>query len=402
MLHQVTNNPRSALNYNPLGCYFGTTTASAFYPAAVAELWHWTGDRAQVEPFIEPALRALGWLDEYGDLDGDGFYEYKTRSEQGLKNQGWKDSSDGIIYEDGTVVPDPIATCEEQAFVYAAKFEFSEVLWWFDRKEEARRLFEQAQALKQRFNDAFWLPEKRYVAMGLDPDDRPIASVGSDPCHAMTAGILDDDLVGPVVERMFADEMFSGWGVRTLSADHPGYNPYSYHRGSVWPAEQGAFALALARYGMYEQLHRLSRAQFEAANLFNHARLPEVFSGHHRGARHPFPAFYPDANSPQAWSASSVFSHLQAMLSLYPYAPLDLLIVDPHLPDWLSDITLRGLRVGEARVTLHFFRKDGRTDYDIVDQSGPLHVVRQPSPWSLTSGFAERTRDALTSLLPGK
>jgi glycogen debranching enzyme len=187
--------------------------------------------------------------------------------------------------------------------------------------------------------------------------------------------------------------------VRTLSADHPAYNPYSYHRGSVWPVEQATFALGFMRYGLERELHRLTRAQFEAAALFDHHRLPELFSGHRRSLACPFPALYPRANSPQAWSASATVCFLQALLGLYPYAPLRTLLVDPRLPEWLPEITLRDLRVGDAVVSLRFFRgEQGASDYQVIDQRGRLHVVRQPSPWSLSATLGERLTDLLGSL----
>jgi glycogen debranching enzyme len=202
-------------------------------------------------------------------------------------------------------------------------------------------------------------------------------------------------------DRLFEDDLFSGWGIRTLSDRHPAYNPYSYHRGSVWPAEHGSFALGFLRYGLHGHLERMCRAQFEAAALFDFCRLPELFTGHHRDAMHPLPAHYPQANAPQAWSASAVWSMLQAMLGVYPYAPLRLLLIDPHLPDWLPDITLENLHVGKSVVSLRFHRdRRGHTDFDVLSKRGRLHIVRQPSPWSLTASFGERLIDGLSSLLP--
>src|SRR5437867_4550343 len=188
--------------------------------------------------------------------------------------------------------------------------------------------------------------------------------------------------------------MFSGWGIRTLSSAHPAYNPYSYHRGSVWPVEQGTFAIGFTRYGLHDDTERLCRAQFEAAALFDYERLPELFSGHQRDADHPFPALYPRANWPQAWSSSAVFCFLQALLGLYPYAPLHILLLDPHLPSWLPEITLHHLRVGDAAATIRFYRtKEGTSTYEILDLRGRLHVIWQPSPWSLTASAGERLKD---------
>ena len=403
MLHQAESGPLAILNVNPLRRYYGSITTSGFYPVIVSELWHWTGDKELVRRFVEPALKALRWLDDYADLDRDGFYEYQTRSEQGVRNQGWKDSDDAIVHEDGSQAPVPIATCEEQGFVYLAKLHLSELLWWLDEKEDARRLYHEATELKKRFNEAFWMEDRGFVAMALDADKRQVKSIGSNAGHCLATGIVEEAFVRKTADRLFADDMFSGWGIRTLADHNPAYNPYSYHRGSVWPVEHGSFAVGFVRYGLHDHVERVCRAQFEAASLFDFYRLPELFTGHHRDADHPFPAHYPNANSPQAWSASAVWCLLQTMLGVYPYAPLNLLLVDPHLPVWLPEITVRNLHVGAAVIDLRFYRtKSGDSDYDVLDQRGSLHVVRQPSPWSLTASFGERLKDAFSSLLPGK
>lgn len=403
MIHQMDSGPLATLNFNPLACYFGSITTSGFYPVVVSELWHWTGDKELVQPLLESALRSLRWLDTYADLDRDGFYEYQTRSEQGVRNQGWKDSNDAIVYEDGSQVEAPIATCEEQGFVYLAKLHISELLWWLDRKDEAKHFYHEAEELKKRFNDTFWMEEEGFFALGLDSQKRKIRSITSNPGHCLAAGIVDQTLVQRTADRLMREDLFNGWGIRSLSSAHPAFNPYSYHLGSVWPVEQATFALGFMRYGLHAEVERISRGQFEAAAIFAARRLPELFSGHQRDSDHPFPAHYPGASSPQAWSASAVFSLLQSILGLYPYAPLNMLMLDPHLPEWLPQITLANLRVGDAAVTIRFFRKEnGTSDYELIDKRGSVHVLRQPSPWSLTATFAERLKDALVSLLPGK
>ncbi|HEU4521859.1 MAG TPA: amylo-alpha-1,6-glucosidase, partial [Thermoanaerobaculia bacterium] len=400
MLHEMHPGPLSALNFNPRARSYSSTTTSALYPFLVAELWHWTGDKRMIEPFVEPAMAALRWLDRHADLDGDGFYEYKTKSSDGVRNQGWKDSDDAIVDDAGRLVEPPIATCEEQGFAYISKLHFSELLWWLGRRAEALSLFAQAEELKKHFNDAFWDERLQFFAMGLDSRKRRIASISSNVGHCVATAICDGDRVPAVVARLFQPDLFTGWGIRTLSPDHPSFNPYSYHRGSVWPVEHGTFALGFMRYGMHDRVQQIARAQFEAAALFDHYRLPELFSGHGRDEAHPFPAVYPNTNTPQAWSASAVYSLLQAMLGLYPYAPLKMLVVDPHLPEWLPEITLDGLRVGRARITIRFRRRgNGRTEFRVLEQKGKLHVVRQALPWSLTTTFADRLRDFLASLI---
>jgi glycogen debranching enzyme len=389
------------LGITPRQRYYGSVTTSGFYPVVLAELWHWTGDRQLVEHLLPTALDALEWLDRDSDRDHDGFYEYRTRSRAGVEHQAWKDSHDAIVDADGREVAPPIATCEEQAFVYVAKLHLAEVCWWLERKDAARRLWRDARELKERFNDRFWMEPEGFYAMGLDAADRPIRSISSNPGHCLAAGIVDTERAAKTADRLMAPDLFSGWGIRTLSATNPAYNPYSYHRGSVWPVEQGSFAMGFLRYGLHDHLARLTRAAFDAAAIFEHGRLPELFAGHARTADQPFPALYPQANSPQAWSASALLLMVQAVLGLYPYAPLRALFVDPHLPAWLPSLTLRGLRVGEASVDLRFERHaSGRSDFAVLEKRGRLHVIRQPSPWSLTAGAGERIRDVIESLLP--
>lgn len=401
LLHEAHTGPTSVLGITPRQRYYGSVTTSGFYPVVLAELWHWTGDRQLVEHLLPTALDALEWLDRDSDRDHDGFYEYRTRSRAGVEHQAWKDSHDAIVDANGREVAPPIATCEEQAFVYVAKLHLAEVCWWLERKDAARRLWRDARELKERFNDRFWMEPEGFYAMGLDAADRPIRSISSNPGHCLAAGIVDTERAAKTADRLMAPDLFSGWGIRTLSATNPAYNPYSYHRGSVWPVEQGSFAMGFLRYGLHDHLARLTRAAFDAAAIFEHGRLPELFAGHARTADQPFPALYPQANSPQAWSASALLLMVQAVLGLYPYAPLRALFVDPHLPAWLPSLTLRGLRVGEASVDLRFERHaSGRSDFAVLEKRGRLHVIRQPSPWSLTAGAGERIRDVIESLLP--
>ncbi len=400
-VHQMETGPLAALRYNPHERYYGSLTGPGFYPVVLSNLWHWTGNDDVIRRFLDPALQGLAWLERDAKRD-DGFYAYQTRSEQGVKNQAWKDSYDAIVYPDGSQVQAPIAPTEFQAFVFASKVRISEMLWWLGQRDDSRRLFDEAIALRDRFDESFWMEDEGCFGMGLDPAGELIRSIGSESAHAVAAGIVKPEKVERTVQRLFQPDMFSGWGLRTLSALHPAFNPFSYHRGSVWPAEQAAFCMGLMRYGFHERLHLVAKAQLEAAALFEYCRLPELFSGHQRDDRHPLPALYPHADSPQAWSASAVPCMIQAMLGLFPYAPLHALFIDPHLPEWLPVLRLRDLRVGDARVDIRFRRHDnGETGYQVLDMRGSLHVVRQPSPWSVTAGFGERLIDAVASFLPG-
>jgi glycogen debranching enzyme len=399
MLHEAHPGPVSILKYNPRERYYGSITASSFYTIALSEYWHWTGNRETVEPLIEPALQALSWLDNYAKLENS-FYGYKTRSEQGVEHQSWKDSGDSMVAEDGSPVKAPIACCEEQGYVYAAKLRMAEMLVWFERKNVARRLLGEANDLRQRFNQKFWMPDLRYFAMGLDSRGRPIRSIASNPLHAMRSGIIDSAHIQDCVERLLQRDLFSGWGIRTLSSDHPAYDPYSYHRGSVWPTEAGAMAVGLKLYGLDDRLAQLCLSQFEAIQLCESYQLPEAFSGHPRDEWHPIPALYPKSCSPQAWSASAVISLVQALLGIYPYAPLNVLLLDPSLPEWLPELTLENLHIGDATLDLRFQRTNsGHTTYQVLNQTGRLDIIRESSPWSVRKGIGTRVTGALSRLL---
>jgi glycogen debranching enzyme len=400
ILHQAHTGPLAALYFNPHMHYYGTITAPAYFPLSLVNLWRWTGHEETVSKFVDPALKALRWLDEYATLRDDGFYYYKTLSEQGVKNQGWKDSGEAVVHEDGSQAEDPIASAEVQGLVYLAKVSTSELLWNLHRTDEARALYNQAQELKKRFNEGFWMPDSRFVAMGLDKNGRQIKSISSNPSHCLTAGIVDSEIAREVANRLFEEDMFSGWGMRTLSSRHPAYNPFSYQRGTVWPFEQAMLGMGLWFYGHYDLLERIAKTHFESARLFAERRLPEVFSGHPRDSDHPFPAIYPKAQWLQAWSAASAFGMLQAMLGIYPYAPMHVLMIDPHLPAWLPEITVSGLKVGGAEASLRFFRKeDSSTDSEVMECTGELRILRKPRAIAFLSDYGQRAIEKLTDTL---
>lgn len=398
-LHEAQTDPLSALNYKPTGLYFGSYTTSVLYSLGLCEWWRWTGDLERARALAAPALEGLAWADRYSRA-ASGFYKYQKRSEKGVKNQGWKDSDDAIVHSDGSQVEDPLGTCEMQAYAYGAKYQLSALLWWLGQEESARRLFAEAKELRQQFNQTFWMDDQDWLGLGVDAQDQLIRSVGSDAAHCLVTGIVDEERAPRLAARMLRPDLFSGWGVRTLSADHPAFNPFSYHRGSVWPVENGYIALGLARYGLRQPLERIARAIFEAAALFPHDRLPEVFGGHPRDQQHPFPGLYTRQDWPQAWSAAAPFAIIRALLGLYPFAPLETLFVDPELPDWLPELTVERLRVGQAMVSLRFQRGgDGRTRFEILERAGSLHVLHHPRPWQLTAGWAADARQAMRDLI---
>lgn len=399
MLHEAHTGPLAVLNYRPQGRYYGSFNTSPFYIIVLSEFLHWTGDRATTLQHLPAARRALAWMERYGHPGHKHFYSFQTRSSQGVKNQGWKDSGDALIYPNGALVPDPIATCEIQGYAYEAKLRMCELLWLAGERAQAARVLWQAHELKKRFNEVFWMPDANYFAMALDPQGKLVRSIGSDPGDALATGIVARDYVQPTVEHLFAPDMFTGWGIRTLSSEHVAFNPYSYHRGSVWPAENAAIGVGLRRYGHTRHLAELMRAQMAVAERFQFARFPEVICGHARSQAQPFPPVYPKSCSPQAWSAGAPVIFLQMLLGIYPYAPQHILFLDPALPDWLPEVALQGLRVGDACVDISFHRTaDGGSRFQVTERSGRLRVLRQPSPWSVFATPAQRVEEFVDSL----
>ncbi|SCL44134.1 Glycogen debranching enzyme (alpha-1,6-glucosidase) [Micromonospora citrea] len=387
-LHEARRGPVSALGLDPFDGYYGDWSTAPDFLIFLGQFFAWTGDLDTVRDLLPTARRALGWIDRYGDLDRDGFLEYHCRSRAGLKNQGWKDSDTAVVDEHGEVVPNPIATSELQAYWYAALRHAAVVFAATGHPALGARLVRRAAALRRRFHRAFWMPERGCHAMALGPDKRQVRSVNSNDGHLLATGIVPARLAPRVADRLLAPDMFSGWGVRTLSSAHPAYDPFSYHRGSVWPVEAGTIGIGLARYGCWEHLHRLAEGMFAAAALFAEHRLPEVLSGLPRDDAHPHPGVYPNSCSPQAWSASAVVALVQALLALRPAAPLRTVFVDPHLPEWLAELALEGVQVGGRTVDLSVRRgRGGRTS--LRARGDRIAVVRRPT---LQAAAARRHR----------
>ncbi|HZC02436.1 MAG TPA: glycogen debranching N-terminal domain-containing protein [Gammaproteobacteria bacterium] len=381
MIHEMRRGPLAELEIIPQRAYYGTQTTPAMFVLALSEYWHWTGDTRTLQRYVEAALRTFEWAARYGDRDGDGFLEYVKRSPKGLKNHAWKDSDEAIRYPDGRLVENPIATVEEQAFHFIALSRMAEVLVALGEEVRAEELLHCARQLKRRWHAAFWVAEDGFYAMALDAEKRPVRSIGSNPGHALGVGLVPREQARIVADRLMAPELFSGWGVRTLSTQHPAYNPYGYHLGTVWPVENATFALGFKRYGLDGHLERLVTGLFSAAGHFQDLRLPEALGGHALD-QSPVPTLYPMSNSPQAWSASATVQLVQTLLGLYPFAPAQTLtLVRPRLPAWLDAVTVRRVRVGDARVSIRFEREaDGRAAHEVIERKGTLHIITVPPP----------------------
>ena len=326
--------------------YYGSIDATPLFLVLLAETWRWTDDAALVTRLREPALRALEWIDRYGDSDGDGFVEYRRRGDGGLHNQSWKDSGDSQRFHDGRFAGAPIAPVEVQGYVYDAKHRLAEIARevWRDRGL-AERLESEAEELRARFEKAFWVDDRGgFYALALDGDKAPVDARCSNMGHLLWSGIVGPERVPHVVDQLLSEDLWSGWGIRTMAADDAAYNPLSYHNGTVWPHDTALAAWGLARHGYLEPSRRVARALIEAAGHFDWS-LPEVFAGYARGET-PFPIAYPTAARPQAWAAGTPILLVRVLLGIEPDRARQRLVttVTDELPSWLDGLTLEGVR----------------------------------------------------------
>ena len=370
ILHEVREGEMASMHEIPMTPYYGSVDSTPLFLVLAAEYVAWTGDLDLVRELEPQLLAALDWVDRRTSANGSGYLDYASRSSKGLLNQGWKDSHDGIVNGDGTLVRPPIALVEVQGYVYAAQRGMAQLFDLLGKPELAEARRQQAAAFKRRFNDDFWVEEDRFFALALGAEHRPATAVTSNPGHCLWAGIVERDKAAAVAERLFENDMFSGWGIRTLSSRTPRYNPLGYHLGSVWPHDNSIIGMGLKRYGFEEELDDLATATYDCCRSFDYYRLPEPFCGTPR-TPHSAPVRYPVAARPQAWAAGTVPLILQAILGLAPNASRnELRLVSPRLPHWLNEVELHGLRIGARAVDLRFERQDGPAKVSVLANDG--------------------------------
>lgn len=375
ILHEYRNGEMTRAGEMPFGPYYGSVDATPLFLILLSETWNWTADEDLVTELLPAVYRALDWIDNYGDLDGDGFVEYLRRSKRGLTNQGWKDSWDANMHRDGSVAHPPIALCEVQGYVFDAKYRIASILRSFGDSERADRLKKESGELAKRFDKVFWMPQRGFYAMGLDSEKKPLEVISSNPGHLLFTRIISRDRARSVVNRLMRPDMFSGWGWRTLSCDEPVFNPLSYHRGSVWPHDNSIIAHGMALNEYRAPVMRVFTTLFQAALTFRDYRLPELFCGVQR-REHDVPVHYPVSCSPQAWASGAIFLILTSLLGIRPSAPRkEVNIINPVLPDWLDHLHIRHLRIGKSLVGLDFTRRGERTFCNVVDVEGEKLVV---------------------------
>jgi glycogen debranching enzyme len=375
ILHELRTGELARTGHIPHTPYYGTVDATPLFLMVAGGYYRWTLDLDTMVR-LRPALdAALAWIDDWGDRDGDGFIEYQRRAPAGLINHGWKDSHDSIVHADGAIAEGPIALVEVQGYVYEAKLRIADVYEALGDSPRADRLRAEAGELRAAFNEAFWDPDEGFFVLALDGRKAQVRSVTSNPAHCLYCGIVDDDKAALVAERLMAADMFSGWGIRTLSGSSPAYNPMSYHNGSIWPHDNAIAAAGLKRYGFDAATDRIAAGLFDVASGARDFRLPELFCGFQRDGSRAIVA-YPVACIPQAWAATSPFMLLQAMLGISAHAPNNRLTVDrPRLPHWLGAVDIRGLRVGGSKVSLAFRQTGPSTGFSLLEQQGNVRVM---------------------------
>ncbi|HWE70049.1 MAG TPA: glycogen debranching N-terminal domain-containing protein [Acidimicrobiales bacterium] len=375
ILHEMRFGDAASLSLGGGSIYYGTADATPLFVMLLGELRRWGVAGELVDELLPNAERAIEWIEHFGDADGDGYVEYHRATDRGLANQGWKDSWDGIRYADGRVAEAPIALCEVQAYTYGAYLARAHFAYEVGDTATFQRFRAKATELKKAFNRDFWLEEKGWFAIGLDADKKPIDSLTSNIGHCLWTGIVDEDKAALVAAKLASPEMFSGWGVRTLASNSGGYNPISYHCGSVWPHDTAIVAAGLARYGFDAIAQKLILALLDAA-VAQGGRLPELFSGLDRGEL-SVPVGYPTSCSPQAWSAASPLLCLRTLLRLDPWVPRGKTWVCPNLPEGIGHLKVEGIPLAGARVTIEVGDEvpGGMT---ITGLPPEIEVIREP------------------------
>jgi glycogen debranching enzyme len=375
ILHEMRRGEMAVLGEVPFGCYYGSVDSTPLFIVLAGAYHDRTADRSFLErlwPHVEQALR---WIDEFGDLDGDGFVEYAQHSSKGLVQQGWKDSNDSVFHADGTLAPAPIALCEVQGYVYAAKLAAARMCSVLEKTDQSSRLQREAENLRIQFEDQFWCDDLSTYALALDGNKRPCRVRTSNPGHCLFTGIAAADRARRVAETLLDPVFFTGWGVRTVASSEARYNPLSYHNGSVWPHDNSLVASGMAKYGFKDFAGKILLGLLDLSSMVDLHRLPELFCGLERRPGEG-PTLYPVACSPQVWASAAPFLILQACLGLSIQAANNRLVFDrPSLPEGIPQVAIRNLRCGNQCMDLFLERRSDCVLIHREDKGGDFAIV---------------------------
>jgi glycogen debranching enzyme len=375
ILHELRVGELAATGEIPHTPYYGSIDATPLWLLIYGRVWMWTADHEFAEMLWPNVERALSWIDKFGDMDGDGYVEYQKKSEGGLDNQGWKDSRDGIVHQDGTIPVGPIALVEVQGYVYDAWRQVAHVATALGHDDVAEELERKAEELKQRFNNDYWMPDAGYYAVALDGNKEQVRSITSNAGHGLWSRIIDSSRAGRVVRRLLAPDMSSGWGIRTLSDKNPAYDPIGYHTGTVWPHDNSLIAHGMKLNGFDDAANKVIDQLSLSGAYFAAGRFPELFCGFSREDV-PVPVEYPVACRPQAWATGATLLMVRSYGGISADAPAGtLFIVRPTLPFWLTRSDIIGMRVGSSRVDLAFHSHEGATGAQVLRKDGDLEVL---------------------------
>jgi glycogen debranching enzyme len=375
IIHELRDGEMVDTGEVPFRRYYGSVDSTPLFLILAASYFEATADRHLIER-IWPAIEsALNWIDRYGDLDGDGFVEYARRSPKGLNNQGWKDSPDSVSHANGELAKGPIALCEAQGYVYLAKVLSAKLCHWVQKGDWAQRLESEAAALKKKFVERFWLPDQDFVAIALDGEKKPCSVLSSNAGQCLFTGILDLCHAEKLGEKLLGEAMFTGWGIRTLGSHEARFNPMSYHNGSVWPHDNSLIAAGFARYGMKDEVLKITEALFDVSVNIDLYRLPELFCGFPRREGQG-PTLYPVACSPQSWAAGTVFHLLRACLGMQiDGLERRISLSHPVLPHAIEELRIRHLSVADAQVDLMFKRHGSEVSVYVENRRGKVDIA---------------------------
>ncbi|MCT8137036.1 amylo-alpha-1,6-glucosidase [Anaerobacillus sp. CMMVII] len=376
ILHEIRFGELANNNEIPHTPYYGTVDATPLFLVLAVEYYRWTGDKETITQILPNIKHAIQWIEQYGDRDSDGFVEYYQESSKGIANQAWKDSGDSVVHRNGEFAKAPIAIAEVQGYVYDAKVKLAAIFREFGDIDLAEQLTNEAAELKKKFAKEFWLEEEQFVAIALDKHKKKVESVTTNPGHCLWSNLLNEEQAKKVVARLVSDDMFTGYGIRTMSSTSTRYNPMSYHDGSIWPHDNSLIFLGMKEQGYAEEAMKVIQGLLDAANHFEYNRLPELFCGYSK-SEEPYPVDYPVACSPQAWAAGTSLVMIQAMLGIKPDVPNGLIKFLPSLPSSVNKLTVKDIAIGKGHVSVQLIKEGEYVLLEVLANTTGLTIINE-------------------------